>query len=308
MAGCLLGAAVLSAPLAAQEIAAGARVPIRFADPVSGFVKAGTRVHAQTIGALRNGSCVAVPPYARLAGIVVRDHARRFIRFDSIAAHGGALPIDGILDSLEFERPGLAGQAVLAGETGTLRLERAFHARGCGVPYEWQSVAPPAAPLPAHTATRGGRPGDPVNLVFEGSRAELAAAFRAAGWTPVAPKTARRVAIAVLAALDNLPDRGDPVSNQFVAGRRQDLAFERAGPTIRIRHHLRLWQVDSALWAGAASEDVGLLLWRIAEPTHRIDPAVDLERDETGRELEAGWCASVRGGPPCGARRPREER
>ena len=293
----LLAAPFAGAGLRAQVVGAGARIPVRFPSSVSGRrAKPGARVEVESIAELLAGECVLVPAYASWSGrVIALPHERRGIRFDSVVTAQGPRDLDAILDSLEFQRYDVPALHVMAGETGTIRLLRPFTAPGCGVVRSWGDTAAPVARLPARTFTHAGKPADPVNLVLRGSREQLDRAFRAAGWTPVAGKSLRRIGYAVLSALDDGPDTSDPISNQYVAGRRQDLAFERASPTIRIRHHLRLWQVDSTLWIGAASEDVGLLIWRLKEPTHRIDPRVDRERDEAARELEAGGCASVAG-------------
>src|SRR5207245_10730788 len=84
-----------------------------------------------------------------------------------------------------------------------------------------------------------------------------------------------------------------PVSTQYFEGRPQDLAYELAGPNVRIRHHIRLWLVDSLslVWVGAANKDVGVMFkpWE-PQATHRIESHIDRERDRVVQEIEAGVC------------------
>src|SRR5262245_48773536 len=146
---------------------------------------------------------------------------------------------------------------------------------------------PPAPILPAATLTKVGTPGDPVNLVLVGTRSELSAAFRAAGWSLADPITLRSsVRIGVSVAL-NRPYPAAPVSDLFLFGRAQDLAFESAvGPSARSRHHVRFWEAGvssdgRAVWVGAGTFDV-----RVGRSpatgrlTHRIAADVDTEREE----------------------------
>jgi hypothetical protein len=140
---------------------------------------------------------------------------------------------------------------------------------------------------PATTWTREGIAGDPLNVVLVGTRAEVLAAFCAAGWSPADPITLRScVGIAVSVAF-NVPYRRAPVSTLFLWGRSQDLAFERlVGRSARTRHHVRLWCAaqtapDSRpIWLGAAIFDqcVGRSC-TTGRLTHHIAPDIDRERD-----------------------------
>ena len=97
------------------------------------------------------------------------------------------------------------------------------------------------------------------------------------------------------------PDDDAPVSNLFLFGRKQDLAFEQpmpGGPGKR--HHVRFWQWDQLYegrhgWFGAATFDskVGLS-HTTGQVTHHIAPNVDAERDRLVSELQqAGMVQSV---------------
>lgn len=153
----------------------------------------------------------------------------------------------------------------------------------------------PASPetLPSVTQTKDGRAGDPVNLRLIGSRQELIAAFRAAGWAVADPINVRSsVRIGASVVLDR-PYPSAPVSALYLFGRRQDIAFERSvGGSARTRHHVRFWQNGctpdgTAIWVGAGTFDVKVgRSPATGKLTHRIAPDVDTERDTILADLE----------------------
>ena len=118
------------------------------------------------------------------------------------------------------------------------------------------------------------------------------------------PPTRSRFASSARIAADTVlrrPDDDAPVSNLFLFGRKQDLAFEQpmpGGPGKR--HHVRFWQWDQLYegrhgWFGAATFDskVGLS-HTTGQVTHHIAPDVDAERDRLVGELQqAGMVQSV---------------
>lgn len=123
-------------------------------------------------------------------------------------------------------------------------------------------VAAPAASA-GRTTDAAGHPADPVNVGLVGEIGEVQLAMQRAGWLPARPVTIRRaLGIVGAVALDRSDPRA-PVSDLFLDGRREDLAFERqvdASP--RRRHHVRFWNqgqhVDGVtLWLGAATFDEG---------------------------------------------------
>ncbi len=93
-------------------------------------------------------------------------------------------------------------------------------------------------------------------------------------------------------------DSAGPMSHEYYLGRVEDLRFERASPSARARHHVRLWRADSSdtLWAAAATEDVGMLVSaRHHTVTHRIAPDIDRERELLVGDLLAGGCVALEG-------------
>ncbi|HEX4575250.1 MAG TPA: LssY C-terminal domain-containing protein [Gemmatimonadales bacterium] len=191
---------------------------------------------------------------------------------------------------------------VLAGEIGGVRLTEPLTVPGEGacdaVAKRRELVELPTLPtfVPRSENRAGTVLGDPVNLLLLGTAWEIDSAFRSAGWVRAQKPSLLAVTKEVTAAIANRPVINAPVSTQYFAGRPQDLAYELAGPNVRIRHHIRLWLLDSLalVWIGAANKDVGVLFkpWE-PQATHRIDSFIDRERDLIVRDLEAGGCGDL---------------
>src|SRR5258707_7723830 len=146
--------------------------------------------------------------------------------------------------------------------------------------------------LPRITHTKSGAEGDPLNLVFGGSQEQITRSFHQAGWLipdPITPQTSEKIAVASLA---HRSSPTAPVSNLYVFGRVQDLAFEKPTHDVANRGNIRLWKTGTLIggqlvWIGQASYDSGIELSSTNHlPTHHIAPTVDLERNAVGADLE----------------------
>jgi len=156
--------------------------------------------------------------------------------------------------------------------------------------------------MPRITLTANGIKGDPLNIALVGTEEEVDAAMLAAGWLPADPITLRSsLRIAAGTVLRRSYDTA-PVSNLFVWGRKQDLAFQQSvGNDPRQRHHVRFWKSEKVdehgrpLWAGAATFDTSVGFSRTTgQITHHIDADVDVERDKLLGDLHnAGVVAQV---------------
>ena len=152
--------------------------------------------------------------------------------------------------------------------------------------------APLFASLPAVTTATRSHPGDPVNIAFVGSKDAVTKAFLAAHWLVPDPIDASSTARIVEASVADAPYPAAPVSNLYLFGRTQDMAFELPTNTAQDRHHVRLWQSGDTvsgqpLWIGTASYDSGIELSDVNYlPTHHISPNVDAERGFVSRSLE----------------------
>jgi hypothetical protein len=173
------------------------------------------------------------------------------------------------------------------------------------VPATWKRYErrhPALDDLPRITHTRSDIPGDPLNIGLVGLDVDIKKIMLAAGWHPADPLSLRScLGIAGATVLRRTYDDA-PVSNLYLWGRKQDLAFEQpAGNDPRKRHHVRFWRSDTLdeqgrpLWAGAATfdEKVGFS-HTTGQITHHIAADVDAERDHLLRALEkTGGLADV---------------
>ena len=155
---------------------------------------------------------------------------------------------------------------------------------------------------PKATVTAQGIPGDPLNVGLIGSEEQVVNAMLDAGWHPADPVTLRTSVRIARSVLFDRPYEDAPVSNLFVFGRRQDLAFEKpVGKNARHRHHVRFWKsvelgrAGVPLWIGAATFDRSVgFSHRTGQITHHIEPDIDAERDGLIDDLrKAGWLSLV---------------
>lgn len=157
--------------------------------------------------------------------------------------------------------------------------------------------------VPARVQDKDNTPGDMVNFVLVGSRAQVEKALAAAGWTRVDRTKTEAAVRAVLETLRKKPYLELPMSELFLFGRAQDYGFARAEPlsVVAERHHFRLWEAPwqtsdgEEIWVGAGTHDIGFEKdQRTGKTTHKIDPEVDKERDFIGQTLQdAGRVAGL---------------
>jgi hypothetical protein len=158
------------------------------------------------------------------------------------------------------------------------------------------------ADAPNVTRLKDGHPGDPLNVALAGAEEEVHTIMRAAGWYPANPLGIESdLRIAADTVLERPYDEA-PVSNLYLFGRKEDLAFEKpVGDDPQRRHHVRFWQCAQPnedgrpVWIGAVTFDKGVgLSHTTGQITHHIDSDVDAERDRLFNELKTtGRLASV---------------
>jgi len=148
------------------------------------------------------------------------------------------------------------------------------------------------AEAPQRVQSKAKKPGDPLNLIVVGSSAQILAAFKQAGWSEASKLGTKSAVGTVRAMASNNGYENAPVSQLYLYGRSEDLAFEKALNTFLKRHHLRLWQTTVTthggrpIWIGAATHDIGLdVHFRVV--SHEIDPDLDAERSKVGADLMA---------------------
>jgi len=144
-------------------------------------------------------------------------------------------------------------------------------------------VAPGTTPLT--TFTRAGRPGDPLNVQLLATSGQIGAAFAAAGWYRADEIDFVSSARISVDSVLGLAYSTAPVSNLYLYGRKEDLAFERPGRSVRQRDHIRFWNTGALgsdsrpIWVGSGTRDVKVELSRTNHmPTHGIAPDIDAER------------------------------
>jgi hypothetical protein len=141
--------------------------------------------------------------------------------------------------------------------------------------------------IPRRISDPAGKPGDMVNVLIVGTQDQMLQAFNAAGWVKVDAKVQNTALNAVMDSLEKKDYLTMPMSTLFLFGRAQDYGFAHAEP-VRVamsRNHLRVWkstfEVDGRpLWCVAATHDIGFERdQRNNGLTHKIDPAIDGERE-----------------------------
>jgi LssY C-terminus len=144
--------------------------------------------------------------------------------------------------------------------------------------------------LPPRVFNAEGREGDMVNLVLVGQKEDLQNAFARAGWV----KTDKWNPIFVWhLLLHGTHDARIPMARFYLFGRVQDYSYAlpEPGAVVSRRHHLRIWKTDHTIggtpvWVGSATHDVAIEVAKRGRLiNHRIDPAVDAERDFIGIDL-----------------------
>jgi len=141
--------------------------------------------------------------------------------------------------------------------------------------------------IPRRNSDPNGKPGDMVNALIVGTEDQLVQVFTTAGWVQVDKSVGSAVLNAVLGTIEKKDYLTMPMSTLFLFNRPQDYGFAHGEPVkvAMSRHHLRVWkspyEVDSRpLWCVAATHDIGFERdQRNNGVTHKIDPAIDGERE-----------------------------
>ncbi|MBS0589925.1 MAG: LssY C-terminal domain-containing protein [Proteobacteria bacterium] len=150
--------------------------------------------------------------------------------------------------------------------------------------------------------TLKGVPGDPLNFAYIGSEEDLLRVMKQAGWFPADPITLESSLRIALDSVMHRPYVDAPVSDLYVQGRKQDLAFEQpAANNPSRRHHVRFWRIRASglpVWMAAATYDSSIGLSRshghiTDHVTHHIAADIDAERDKLLDDLKHAAKLSV---------------
>lgn len=148
--------------------------------------------------------------------------------------------------------------------------------------------------LPRRVNDQFDHQGDMVNFVIVGSQKKVADALTAADWHIADRDVKESVLKAALETYQKKAYMTMPMSDLYLFGRIQDFGYEQAEPyaVVASRHHFRIWKAPfqyngQDVWIGAGTHDIGFEKdQRNGNVTHKIDPAVDGERDNIGATLE----------------------
>jgi hypothetical protein len=141
--------------------------------------------------------------------------------------------------------------------------------------------------IPRRVSDPKGNPGDMVNVLIVGTQDQMVQVFTSAGWVQVDKTVENTVLSAVMDTLEKKDYLTMPMSTLFLFNRPQDYGFAHGEPVkvAMSRNHLRVWKSPyevggRPLWCVAATHDIGFERdQRNNGVTHKIDPAIDGERE-----------------------------
>lgn len=274
------------------------RAKLQAIDNARETVTRGNRIH---------GILAANHPHSLLGGVWLRPTSALLPRAAAGVTGAGHMIYAGV-----SPHP-IVGGAVMAARLAATRLPdpeiylpagTEFIVRVTAEPQESPVASPPSdrtpswlADIPVNiTLPDGALATDIINFAFRGTRAEVEAAFLGAGWSPADPLNAHTFARTyhAVSAMSAYPNA--PVSPLRYQGRLPGLVFQKSLNSMAKRHHIRLWEMDSPdgpVWLGAATHDIGIAFdWKRLSLTHRIDHAIDGERDKLLADLRFAACVS----------------
>jgi len=142
-----------------------------------------------------------------------------------------------------------------------------------------------------------------VNILLIGSEDDVLNVFTTAGWVKVDKSVGGTIREGLLDTFEKKDYLTMPMSTLYLFDRSQDYGFAHAEPVrvVMSRNHLRVWkspyQVKGRpLWCIAATHDIGFERdQRNNGLTHKIDPAIDGEREYVNQTLSATGLVVARG-------------
>jgi len=156
--------------------------------------------------------------------------------------------------------------------------------------------------LPRRVSDQFNHPGDMVNFVIIGSEQQVQKALAGGNWYLADTSYPDAITKAIEMTRTKRDYIEMPMSPLFLFGRVQDFGYEQAEPyaVVASRHHFRLWKAPfqykgKPVWVGAGTHDIGFEKdQRNGNVTHKIDPAVDRERQNISESLEkTGLAAKI---------------
>ncbi len=109
-------------------------------------------------------------------------------------------------------------------------------------------------PLPWRVTTTKNVEADLLNLVFLGSKDQVNAAFRQAGWQNADPVSRRTVLRNMYALLNNSGYQREPMRTFLLDGKPEDMNWQKSLNSYGRRDHLRIWQWKADEAAGSVND------------------------------------------------------
>ncbi|HXQ26268.1 MAG TPA: LssY C-terminal domain-containing protein [Candidatus Acidoferrales bacterium] len=149
--------------------------------------------------------------------------------------------------------------------------------------------------IPRRVNDPQGNPGDMVNILIVGTQDQVVQVFTAAGWVQVDKSVQDTLVTGLVASFEKKDYLTMPMSTLYLFGRAQDYGFAHAEPVkvAMSRNHLRVWKSPytaggQPVWCVAATHDIGFERdQRNNGLTHKIDPAIDGEREYVNDTLSS---------------------
>jgi hypothetical protein len=150
--------------------------------------------------------------------------------------------------------------------------------------------------IPRRVSDPSGKPGDMVNVLIVGTQDQMVQVFTTAGWVQVDKSVGSTMLTALMGTIEKKDYLTMPMSTLFLFNRSQDYGFAHGEPVkvVMSRNHLRVWESPYAvggrsLWCVAATHDIGFERdqRKPGAVTHKIDPAIDGEREYVNGTLSA---------------------
>jgi len=147
--------------------------------------------------------------------------------------------------------------------------------------------------LPRRVHDHLGNLGDMVNFVVVGNQERVQAALDTSDWHLADLDSKESGLKAVIDTYEKKDYLQMPMSHLYLFDRLQDFGYEQAQAfaVVATRHHFRLWKAPftwngEVVWVGAGTHDIGFEKdIRTGKLTHKIDPAVDGERENIAQSF-----------------------
>ncbi len=152
--------------------------------------------------------------------------------------------------------------------------------------------------MPRRAMTTKSVDADLLNLVFLGSREQVEAAFREAGWHNSDPVSRHSFAHNFYALLNNSGYARQPMMTFLLEGKPEDMNWQKGLNSYGRRDHLRIWEwtLDGSatpVWISSSTHDTGAVLSvRYKGFVHHISPDIDDERATVIRDLNFAGCVN----------------